>query len=107
MSTAVFATGAFAGVDVTDAFAQAANRETPVVLEIGPISWPDNLAPSPQPFGNYQPGTKITTALTEKADVLILLYTDLETSALLDVFTANRQWTAPRKKTWYPYAHNF
>jgi hypothetical protein len=38
---------------------------------------------------------------------LIILYTDPETSALLDVFTGKSGWTATTQKTWYPYAHNF
>lgn len=62
MSTEVFRTGAFAGVDVNDAFALAASRESPIVVDIGPISWPDHLAPLQGPLSNYRPGTKITEA---------------------------------------------
>lgn len=102
-----FTTGAFAGVDKTDAFAKAALNETPVVVALPQISWPDNLGPKVTPFGSYKPGEKITAALTEKADVLILLYTDYEISALLDVFFNKSTWTANTKKTWYPYSHNF
>ena len=98
----------FAGVDKRDAFARAALRETPITVSLPRISWPQDLAPTPsKSFGAYVPGVKITTALTERADVLIILYTDLETSALLDVFTGDKTWTPARKKTWYPYAHNF
>jgi hypothetical protein len=102
-----FTTGTFVGVDKNDAFAQAALNETPVVVALPQITWPDNLGPKVTPFGSYKPGEKITTALTEKADVLILLYTDMEISALLDVFFNKSTWTTNTKKIWYPYSHNF
>jgi hypothetical protein len=102
-----FTTGAFAGVSTSDTFALAAMQESPVLVALPQISWPDGLVPTPTAFGNYKPGDKITSALTEKADVLILLYTDLEISALLDVFFHKSTWTPTTKKTWYPYSHNY
>src|SRR5271156_3612893 len=107
MTAAVFHSGPFTGVSVNDAFAQAASRESPVVVNVGPISWPANLKPTPQPLGSHQPGTKITGPVGYQTDVLILLYTNLEISALLDVFTGDKDWTPARKRTWYPYSHNF
>jgi hypothetical protein len=41
----------------------------------------------------------ITRALSVKAEVLIVLYTELETSALLDVFTQNNAWNATRRNS--------
>jgi hypothetical protein len=102
MVVETFKTGAFAGVSTNDAFALAAMQESPVVVGLPQISWPDNMGPKPTPFGSYKPGEKITNALTEKVDVLILLYTDLEISALLDVFFNKSTWTPTTKKTWYP-----
>lgn len=107
MSSNVFTKEPFAGVNVTDAFALAAQKERPVVVKLDAIAWPDNLRPVVQPLASYKPGKPITTALDVKADVLILLYTDLETSALLDVFTHDNAWTPARKDTWYPYGHQF
>jgi hypothetical protein len=103
----VFKSGKFAGFSVQDEFAKAALRETTVVLDIGPIPWPDRLAPTTIPFGSYSPGQKITEAVEFKADALILLYTDQEISALLDVFTGNNEWSTARKSQWCGYAHNF
>lgn len=102
-----FTTGAFAGVSTSDTFALAAMQESPVMVALPRISWPDGLVPTPTPFGNYKPGDKITSTLTENADVLILLYTDLEISALLDVFFHKSTWPPTTKKTWYPYSYNF
>jgi hypothetical protein len=103
----VFTSGPFAGVDVHDTFALAAMNESPVTINLAKIAWPDNLSPTPTAFGSYRPGEKITSALTQNADVLVILYTELEIMALLDVFTNNSEWTPARQKTWYPYAHNF
>ena len=108
MSEQVFRTGTFAGVDTHDAFAVAAMQESPVTVDLSPVPWPANLAPKVTPFGNYSPGNKITDpAPSGIIDVLIILYTEPETSALLDVFTGKSGWTAATQKTWYPYAHNF
>jgi hypothetical protein len=76
-------------------------------VSLGAIDWPSTLKPTPQPLGNYSAGEKITTALDVRADVLIILYTDDETRALLDVFTGNNAWTPARKKQWNGYGHNF
>jgi hypothetical protein len=99
--------GTFAGVSVRDTFARAALKESPVKISLGTVSWPDNLGPKTQPFGNHKPGATITGAANVPTDVLVILYTDLETSALLDVFIGNPAWTPATKKTWYPYGHNF
>jgi hypothetical protein len=107
MPEKLFKTGTFAGFSVHDEFALAANRETGVVFNLGAISWPDQLGPVPLPLGDYQPGQKITGPINFKADVLILLYTELETRAFLDVFTGNNDWSPSRQNTWYFYAHNF
>jgi hypothetical protein len=104
---AVFQTGTFRGVAKSDAFAAAASEQEPVIVKLGPISWPAGLAPTPIPLGNYAPGQKITEALTAKADALIVLFTEPETMALLDVFTGNNAWTPARQKTWCGYGHNF
>ncbi|HTU34069.1 MAG TPA: hypothetical protein VMF66_09735 [Candidatus Acidoferrum sp.] len=102
-----FESGTFRGVPVSDAFAVAALQQEPVVVKLGPIPWPAGLAPSPAPLGSYNPGTKITSALQVKADALLVLYTDLETSALLDVFTGDNEWSPSRAGTWCGYGHNF
>jgi nucleoside phosphorylase len=107
MQPQVFRTGTFKGVSVTDAFALAASQQSPVIVSLGAIDWPSTLKPTPQPLGKYSAGEKITTALNVQADVLIILYTDDETSALLDVFTGNNAWTPARKKQWNGYGHNF
>ena len=103
----VFRTGTFKGVSVTDAFALAASQQSPVIVSLGVIDWPSALKPTPQPLGNYSAGEKITTALDVQADVLIILYTEDETRALLDVFTGNNAWTPARRQQWNGYGHNF
>jgi hypothetical protein len=103
----VFKSGPFRGVDVRDAFAQAALQQSPVTVDLRSIPWPAGLAPTPVALGNYPPGTKITGPLSVKVDVLVVLYTELETSALLEVFTGNSDWSAERSKSWCGYAHNF
>ena len=107
MHPEVFRTGTFKGVSVTDAFAQAATQQSAVIVSLGAIDWPAGLVPTPQALGTYTAGEKITTALEVQADVLIILYTEDETSALLDVFTGNNAWTAARKREWCGYGHNF
>jgi hypothetical protein len=32
--------------------------ETPVTIDVGSISWPDNLKPQPSSLENYKPGEK-------------------------------------------------
>jgi hypothetical protein len=102
-----FKAGVFRGVDVNDSFAQAALREQPVIASLGPVSWPTGLAPTVAPLGSHRPGQKISGPVAVAADVLVLLYTDVELQALLQVFTGNHEWSDQRRNTWYPYAHNF
>jgi kumamolisin len=104
---AVFQTGTFRGVPFSDAFAASASQSEPVIVNLGPITWPAGLAPTPVALGNYAPGQKILEAVNAKADALIVLFTEPETSALLDVFTQNNAWTPARQKTWCGYGHNF
>ena len=66
MSHALIERGRFAGVPVTDAFAVAAQRESAVIVEVGPVPWPAKLAPVPQPLGSFTPGQKITGPVTVK-----------------------------------------
>jgi kumamolisin len=108
-SSKMFASGTFAGVPRNDTFARAAAQETPVTVDLTAIPWPTGLKPQSASLGRYRPGTAITgpLALSTKVDALIVLYTDPETSALLDVFTGNSSWTPARKKTWCGYGHNF
>jgi kumamolisin len=103
----VFTQGTFRGVDVRDPFAVAALAETPVRQPLGAVPWPSGLAPNSVALGSYKPGQKITGALEAKADFLIVLYTDPETEALLEVFTGNGAWTPARQRTWNGYAHQF
>jgi hypothetical protein len=107
MPSSLFKSGPFAGVPLTDAFALAALNETPVTFKLPPVPWPAGLAPTASSFQNHPAGKPITVAVGESVDALILLYTDLEISALLDVFTGDSTWSPARKKTWCPYAHNF
>ena len=107
MQTNTFKSGTFKGVDVNDAFARAATNQNPVVVSLGSIPWPASLAPKPAALGQYAAGSKITGALQAKVDALIILYTEPETQALLEVFTGNNQWTPARRKSWCGYAHNF
>ena len=73
-----------------------------------PIKWPGGLTPATLPnLDGHSPGDKITGPLTGSTDVLILLYTDQETEAFLDIFTGNDVWSASRTRKWYPYTHNF
>jgi hypothetical protein len=107
MVRSVFKAGPFAGVPVTDAFAQAAQQQSPVIYHLPPVPWPANTQPVTAPLGKYAPGTKITNAVSVSADVLIVLFTDQETMALRDVMTGNPAWDASAKAEWCPYAHNF
>jgi len=107
MAEAHFTTGPFAGFSVHDAFAVAANNETRLVFNLGAVPWPDGLKPTQIPLGHHPAGQKITGPVQFKADVLILLYTEEETSAFLEVFTGNKDWSTSRRGTWCFYAHNF
>ncbi len=103
----VFRAGTFKGVSVTNAFALAAMRESPIIVDLPKVQWPAGLAPTPVPLGNFSPGEKITGALKVKADALIILYTQLETRALLGAFTGDNTWSPARQKKWCGYAHGF
>jgi kumamolisin len=105
-SKKVFKSGTFRGVDIHDPFAVAALAQTPVVVDLAPV-WPAGLAPTPTALGSYRPGAVIDGPLNVKVDVLIVLYTDQETQALLEVFTGNNSWGPARQKQWCGYAHNF
>jgi hypothetical protein len=103
----VFKSGPFAGVKASDTFALAALRQPPIIYPLAQVPWPANLRPTSIPLGKYAPGTKINSAVSAKADVLVILYTDQETMALLDVMTGSPDWTAKTQRTWCEYAHNF
>jgi hypothetical protein len=103
----VFRSGPFAGIPVTDAFAEAAQRESPIIYRLPAVPWPSGLRPQNTQLGSYAPGTKITAALSANADVLVVLYTDQETQALLDVLTGDASWSTSVQNAWCPYAHNY
>jgi len=107
MAAEVFRTGTFKGVDVRDTFAQAAMQQEAVTVALGAIPWPTGLAPMAASLGSYKAGEKITGPLSATADALIVLYTAPETSALLDVFTGDKEWSPARAAKWCGYAHNF
>jgi hypothetical protein len=102
-----FASRSFVGVSKTDSFRVAAQNENPVVVKLPSFSFPTGLSPTPGAFSGHTPGQTITTALSAPCDVLVLLYTEYEIMALLDVFTGNSAWDESRQKTWYGYGHNF
>jgi len=101
------ALGSLKNIPIHDAFVKAAKEQEPVIVPLGKLPFPNGLTPKPIAFGSYSAGEKITGAVDVKADVLIVLYTDDETSALLEVFTGSKTWTADTKKKWCGYAHNF
>lgn len=107
MTKQTFKSGTFKGVDINDAFARTASQQQPVMIKLGAVPWPSGLAPAPTALGKYAAGAKITGPLQAQADALIILYTEPETQALLDVFTQNNGWGPARWKTWCGYAHNF
>ena len=107
MATALFKAGQFAGVPANDTFALAALRQSPVIFPLPAIPWPNNLQPTSVSLGNYAPGTKITGPVSAETDVLVILYTEQETMAFLDVFTGNADWTPKVQSDWCEYAHNF
>jgi hypothetical protein len=107
MAQHVFKSGQFAGVALSDAFAESAQRQSPVIYRLPSVPWPANLRPTSVSLGKYAPGTKITSAVSASADVLLILYTDQETMALLDVLTGHSAWDPTTQANWCPYAHNF
>jgi hypothetical protein len=102
-----FVSRSFVGVAKTDSFKVAAQNESPVVFKLPSFSFPAGLKPTPGSFSGLTPGKTVTTALSEPCDVLVLLYTEYEIMALLDVFTGNSSWDESRQKTWYGYGHNY
>jgi hypothetical protein len=87
----------------SSAFATAALRQTPIIPSLADFTWPAGLNPLPNTFGAYKPGVPIMGTLTADVDVLIILDTDVETRAFLEVFTRDNAWTPQRMATWYPY----
>jgi hypothetical protein len=107
MLSKILKSGPFAGLSADDTFVRAAEGQSPIIYHIPSIPWPANLQPTSAPLGSYSPGAKITSAVSAKADVLVVLYTDQETMALLDVFTGNPAWDPKVQSQWCEYAHNF
>jgi phosphorylase superfamily protein len=107
MPANVLKSGQFAGIKANDTFALAALRQSPIIYHLGSVPWPTNLQPTSLPLGKYAPGTKITSAVSVNADVLVVLYTDQETMAVLDVLTGNPDWSAKTQSDWCEYGHNF
>ncbi len=107
MPANVLKSGPFAGVKANDTFALAALRQSPIMDHLPSVPWPTNLQPTSMPLGKYAPGTKITSAVSANTDVLVVLYTDQETMALLDVLTGSPDWNAKTQSEWCEYAHNF
>jgi hypothetical protein len=107
MPTNILKTGPFAGIKANDTFALAALSQSPIIYPLPAFSWPEGLQPTSIALGAYAPGTKITSAVKANADVLVILYTEQETMALLDVMTGNPDWTAKTQSQWCEYAHNF
>lgn len=103
----ILKSGQFAGVRSNDTFALAALRQSPIIFHLPAVPWPPNLQPASAPLGKYIPGTKITSAVSAPTDVLVVLYTDQETMALLDVLTGNPDWNAGTQSEWCEYGHNF
>jgi hypothetical protein len=107
MPPTVLKSGQFAGIKANDTFALAALRESPIFYSLPTIPWPTSLQPTSIPLGKYAPGTKITSAVSAKADVLVILYTEQETMAMLDVMTGSSDWSAKTQAEWCEYGHNF
>jgi hypothetical protein len=107
MRRSLLKSGQFAGLPSDDTFVLAAQREAPIIFPLPAISWPANLQPTQTQLGSYAPGTKITGAVSAQADVLLILYTEQETMALLDVFTGKPDWNASVQSNWCEYGHNF
>jgi len=107
MSANLLKSGPFAGIKANDTFALAAQRQATVIYRLPTVSWPVRLQPTSIPLGGYAPGTKITSAVSASADVLLVLYTDQETMALLDVLTGNPDWNPKIQSEWCEYGHNF
>ena len=89
------------------AFAKSASYQSPVTVKLTDIPWPQGLAPEVAKLGSYKTGEKITGAVSAPCDVLVILFTEEETCAFLEVFTGDNSWTPERQKEWCEYAHNF
>jgi hypothetical protein len=107
MPVNILKSGPFAGLKANDPFVLAAASQSPIIYPLPSVSWPTNLQPTSMPLGKYAPGTKITSAVSAPADVLVILYTEQETMALLDVLTGNPEWDAKVQSEWCEYGHNF
>jgi hypothetical protein len=103
----VLKSGQFAGIKANDTFALAALRESPILYSLPTIPWPTNLQPTSVQLGKYAHGTKIMSAVSAKADVLVILFTEPETMAMLEVMTGSSDWTAKTQGDWCEYGHNF
>jgi hypothetical protein len=104
----ILKSGPFAGIKANDTFALAALSQSPVIYSLPAVPWPANLQPTSIPLGKYAPGTKITSAVSIKGvDILVILYTEQETMAFLDVMTGSPDWTTKTQSTWCEYGHNF
>ena len=82
-------------------------KRSPSSSRWAPLRGPPASRRRKSPWGITPPGKAITGALEVQADALIILYTELETRALLDVFTQDSDWSPARRKTWNGYGHNF
>jgi hypothetical protein len=108
MAGKVIKTGRFAGLDANDAFVQAAQSQAVVIYRLPVIPWPAGLRPTSMQLGNYAPGATINSALEiPNVDALIVLYTEQETMAALDVLTGDPTWDPKTQGEWCLYAHNF
>ena len=107
MPVPVFKSGPFTGMPTTDTFALAALNETPVTVQLPAFSWPAGLAPTASQFAHHAPGRIHHHGRRRIRRCLLILYTDLEISALLEVFTGDSSGRPSRKKTWNEYGHDF
>jgi hypothetical protein len=107
MAAKLMKSGPFAGIPSNDTFVRAAQSQAMIIFPLPSVPWPANLQPVSVPLGNYAPGTKITSAVSVPTDILVVLYTDQETMAFLDVMTGNSDWNAKIQSEWCEYGHNF
>ena len=57
----VFKAGPFAGVPISDAFAEAAQQQSAVIYRLPTIQWPANAQPTVTPWGNTSQEQKSLT----------------------------------------------
>jgi hypothetical protein len=103
----ILKTGQFAGINANDTFALAALSQSPIIYPLPAVSWPAGLQPTSIQLGSYAAGTKITSAVSAPCDVLMVLYTEQETMAMLDVMTGDSSWNSSVEGEWCSYGHNF